>query len=46
MPSACRLLAVQQFAENLRQSAHFKLRTWQYLAAALPNFDPSQGSPT
>ena len=33
-------LAVQQFAENLRQSGHFKRRTWQYLAAALPDFDP------
>ena len=30
-------LAVQQFAENLRQSAHFKKRTWQYLGVAIPN---------
>ena len=30
-------LTVQQFAENLRQSMHFKMRTWQYLAAALPD---------
>ena len=29
-------LSVQQFAENLRQSTHFKKRTWQYLASALP----------
>ena len=29
-------LAVQQFAENLRQSAAFKKRAWQYLGAALP----------
>ena len=29
-------LTVQQFAENLRQAAHFKKRTWQYLAAAMP----------
>ena len=33
-------LAVQQFCENLRQSGHFKKRTWQYLAAALPQFHP------
>ena len=36
-------LVVQQFAENLRQSGHFKKRTWQYLACALPSafdFDP------
>ena len=35
-------LAVQQFAENLRQSTNFKMRTWQYLAASFPNFDPQQ----
>ena len=33
-------LIVNQFAENLRQAEAFVRRTWQYLASALPDFDP------